>query len=123
VTTLADALDQGVVRVDGAPVAALETTIVVDPSAPVIDLTLAQGPPGPPGATGPAGVPGAAGATGPAGLPGPGVPVGGTAGQLLAKTTGADYATTWVAPPPKITVGPTAPSSPAVGDVWIDTGP
>lgn len=34
--------------------------------------------------------------TGPQGANGIGVPVGGTAGQVLAKTSGADYATGWV---------------------------
>jgi len=44
--------------------------------------------------TGSVGVPGPAGSPG---APGPGVPVGGTAGQYLQKTTtGVDYATDWV---------------------------
>ena len=68
-----------------------------------------QGPQGPTGATGTqgsAGTPGTPGATGaagadgpqgPAGTPGQGVPVGGTTGQVLAKSSNADYATGWVA--------------------------
>ena len=45
------------------------------------------GTPGPQGPAGPAGA---------QGIPGPGVPVGGTAGQFLTKTTtGVDYATNW----------------------------
>jgi len=53
--------------------------------------------------------------TGPAGV---GVPAGGRPNQLLAKASSADYATTWSV---ALTVGTTAPSSPSVGDVWIDT--
>lgn len=78
-----------------------------------------EGPPGPPGpqgetgATGPAGEPGpagpqgdagATGAQGPAGTPGaqgpagPGVPTGGTTGQVLAKNSATDYDTGWTTP-------------------------
>jgi hypothetical protein len=46
-----------------------------------------------PGATGPAGPAGPAGSQG---IPGVGVPVGGTAGQVLAKVDGVDYNTEWV---------------------------
>jgi hypothetical protein len=49
-----------------------------------------------PGATGPAGPAGPTGATGAQGIPGVGVPVGGTAGQVLAKVDGVDYNTEWV---------------------------
>jgi len=54
------------------------------------------------GATAPAiltigvGVPGATGAQGPQGDPGEGVPVGGSAGQVLAKIDGTNYNTEWV---------------------------
>jgi hypothetical protein len=58
------------------------------------------GVPGPAGATGPAGP---TGATGAPGAPGVGVPVGGTSGQFLQKTSGADYATDWVTVNPFIT--------------------
>ena len=34
--------------------------------------------------------------TGLQGIPGPGVPAGGTSGQVLAKSSGTDYATGWV---------------------------
>jgi hypothetical protein len=47
------------------------------------------------GATGPAGATGSAGA---AGATGAGVAAGGTVNQVLAKTSGADYATAWVTP-------------------------
>jgi hypothetical protein len=53
------------------------------------------GPPGPTGPQGPQGIPGTAGAQGPAG---PGVPVAGTTGQVLTKTSAADYATAWQTP-------------------------
>jgi len=50
----------------------------------------AQGPAGATGGTGPAG---STGATGPAG---PGVPVGGTTAQVLAKNSATDYDTGWI---------------------------
>ena len=56
------------------------------------------GPTGPTGATGPAGPQGDAGPTGPTGATGPagpGVAAGGSAGQILAKASGVDYATGW----------------------------
>jgi hypothetical protein len=49
-----------------------------------------------PGATGPAGPAGPAGPTGSQGIPGVGVPVGGTAGQVLAKVDGVNYNTEWI---------------------------
>ena len=54
--------------------------------------TGATGPAGPQGDAGPTGPTGATGATGPAG---PGVAVGGSAGQILSKASGVDYATGW----------------------------
>jgi hypothetical protein len=51
---------------------------------------------GVPGPQGPTGTQGPVGPVGPAGSPGQGVPVGGTSGQFLQKTSGADYATDWV---------------------------
>lgn len=53
------------------------------------------GPAGPAGSTGPAGPTGPAGANG---SPGVGVPVGGTAGQMLVKKSGTDYDTQWITP-------------------------
>jgi hypothetical protein len=53
------------------------------------------------GTQGPQGVKGDTGATGSAGSqgpPGPGVPAGGTASQVLTKTSGVDYATAWQTP-------------------------
>lgn len=38
------------------------------------------------------------GDTGPQGDPGPGVPAGGTTGQVLAKASDDDYDTEWVTP-------------------------
>jgi len=54
-----------------------------------------RGATGPQGATGPAGPTGATGVQGP---PGQGVPTGGTTGQVLTKTSAADYASTWQTP-------------------------
>ena len=61
-----------------------------------------KGPAGPKGEKGDKGDVGERGPQGPAGAdgaPGQGVPVGGTTGQLLAKSSNADYATTWVDAP------------------------
>lgn len=65
-----------------------------------------QGPTGPTGATGATGPQGPTGATGSTGATGPQGPTG---------PAGADYSG------PTITVASSAPSSPSVGDVWIDT--
>jgi hypothetical protein len=70
-----------------------------------------SGPTGPTGSTGPAGPTGPTGSTGPTGADstvtgptgptgaqgelGPGVPVGGATGQVLAKSSSADYDTGW----------------------------
>ena len=54
-----------------------------------------QGDTGPTGATGPQGDTGPAGPTGPQGPAGQGVPVGGTTGQVLQKTSGTDYDADW----------------------------
>lgn len=54
---------------------------------------------------------------------GRGLPPGGTTGQALIKSSDSSFAAAWGTLPttPTITVGTTAPSSPAVGDIWIDT--
>ena len=59
-------------------------------SAAVFNFQLETGPQGTQGIQG---IPGPAGATGPAGQ---GVPIGGTAGQVLAKIDGTNYNTHWV---------------------------
>jgi Collagen triple helix repeat (20 copies) len=56
------------------------------------------GPAGAQGAKGDQGPKGDAGTTGAQGPAGPGVPTGGSSGQVLAKSSGADYATAWVTP-------------------------
>ena len=56
------------------------------------------GPQGPIGETGPQGPEGPAGPKGDPGDPGPGVPAGGTAGQVLTKKSGTDYDTEWKDP-------------------------
>ena len=64
--------------------------------------TGATGPQGPTGATGSQGPPGATGPQGPTGSTGPagvGVPTGGTANQVMSKTSATDYATAWVDKP------------------------
>jgi hypothetical protein len=65
------------------------------------------GVPGPAGPTGPVGPVGPAGAAstvpgpvGPQGSAGPGVPLAGTAGQVLQKNSAADFDTVWVTPIP-----------------------
>ena len=47
------------------------------------------------GPTGPTGATGSTGLAGTAGTDGEGVPVGGTTGQALLKTSATDYATEW----------------------------
>ena len=54
-----------------------------------------KGDPGPEGPAGPKGDPGPEGPAGQQGPAGQGVPAGGTAGQVLAKKSGADYDTEW----------------------------
>jgi hypothetical protein len=65
-------------------------------------LTGADGAPGPAGAAGvagPTGAKGDKGDTGAGGAAGPGVPAGGTIGQVLAKIDGADFNDHWIDPP------------------------
>lgn len=50
----------------------------------------------------------------------PAIPAGGAANTVLTKASATDYDMAWTATP-KITVSSTAPSSPAVNDLWIDT--
>ncbi|MBO5318689.1 MAG: collagen-like protein [Ruminococcus sp.] len=54
-----------------------------------------QGPQGLQGEAGPQGIQGETGATGPQGAPGVGVPTGGTTGQVLKKSSNADYDAEW----------------------------
>lgn len=68
---------------------------LIGPAGPQGD----PGPAGQDGAPGADGAPGTPGADGADGAPGQGVPVGGTTGQILAKSSNADYATAWVNPP------------------------
>lgn len=58
-------------------------------------LSGSVGVPGPQGPQGATGATGATGPQGPQGDPGVGVPVGGTSGQVLYKTSSTDYATDW----------------------------
>jgi hypothetical protein len=79
------------------------------------------GPQGPPGADGADGATGATGPQGPQGVPGGGVPAGGTTGQVLAKTSGADYATAWVPSAPAVglvSIGDVAPASPVDNQLY-----
>jgi len=85
------------------------------------------GAPGAPGATGPAGATGATGPAGPQGVQGDTGPPGSTtwAGITDKPSTFPPSAHTHVQDDitdlPHITVGTTAPVSPSVNDVWIDT--
>lgn len=92
------------------PVKVPAVTVAINVSAHAVPLSDADNPlqtisgdmapvlRGEPGPTGPAStVPGPAGATGAAGADGQGVPTGGTTGQVLAKVSGDDYDTEWVA--------------------------
>ncbi|MCP9841925.1 hypothetical protein KBY93_15015 [Synechococcus sp. J7-Johnson] len=77
------------------------------------------GPAGPTGPTGATGATGAAGATGPQGPAGPSV-WGGITGSL---STQADLqaALNQKLNASRLTVGTTAPPSPALNDLWVDT--
>lgn len=73
----------------------------VDKKIRVLESQIASipaGSTGPVGPQGPVGPAGPAGANGANGTNGQGVPVGGAAGQLLAKIDGVDYNTEWVDP-------------------------
>ena len=87
--------------VSGATVTAVVATGAKGADSTVPGPTGATGLTGPIGATGAAStIPGPTGANGPTGatgVTGAGVPTGGTTGQVLAKTSGTDYATGWVA--------------------------
>lgn len=61
-------------------------------------LSGSVGVPGPQGIQGPVGPQGPQGEPGEPGAPGVGVPVGGSAGQVLAKVDGVDYNTEWINP-------------------------
>lgn len=74
------------------------------------------GPTGATGATGSTGATGAAGADGADGADGQGVPVGGSAGQVLAKIDGTDYNTQWAFAAPQLTAMKTADYTAAAGD-------
>ena len=50
----------------------------------------------------------------------PGLPADGQSGYVLAKKSNVSFDVQWV-PHTKITVGLTAPSSPSIGDLWVDT--
>lgn len=86
---------QGVPGLDGAPGA----TGPVGPSGPAGAASTVVGPKGDTGAQGVQGVKGDTGAAGTNGTNGQGVPVGGMTGQILAKTSNADFATAWIAAP------------------------
>jgi hypothetical protein len=94
----------------------IDTVIATTPGPP--------GPLGPTGPAGPAGLQGPAGATGPQGPPGTGTgdvvgPGSATDGYLalFSGTTGKTIKNGGF----RITVSNTAPSTPSVNDVWIDT--
>ena len=82
-----------------------------------------QGPQGIQGVQGPQGEQGIQGIQGIQGTAGPGVPAGGTAGQLLAKIDGVNYNTTWI---DQSSIGPTnvrwSPVFQATGLTFTGTG-
>ena len=70
------------------------------------------------------GEPGKDGLKGLDGLNGEGVPTGGTINQVLSKVSSADFDTTWTDPATggaTVVVDPTAPTTPNVGDMWLDS--
>lgn len=66
-----------------------------------------------------------ANSTGDQGPAGEGVPTGGSANQILAKASGADYDTTWIdavlGSGTDIPVLTSDPVTPSTGDAWINT--
>lgn len=89
-----------------------------DVIAEMIANAVIEGVPGPTGPTGPQGPTGLTGPTGPTGAQGP---TGATGAQGPTGATGAQGPAGTSYTGPTITVSDTAPSTPAVGDVWIDT--
>lgn len=73
-----------------------------------------QGPTGPTGSTGATGASGATGATGPTGPTGPQGPAGDTGPTGPAGADGTSYTG------PPLVAQSTAPTSPVVGDLWVD---
>jgi hypothetical protein len=76
------------------------------------------GPTGPQGVAGPQGAQGIQGPTGPAGQ---GVPTGGTDGQILTKTSGADYATAWEDIPESAAVVSSTTPPENTSAIWFNT--
>ena len=115
-------MGNGVTTWSGLPYHENHDAIAAMIAAAVIDGV--PGPQGPQGPAGPSGPTGATGATGPKGDTGD---TGPTGPQGPAGATGATGATGPQGPVgtsyagPAITVSTTPPSSPAVGDIWIDT--
>ena len=73
------------------------------------------------GTPGPQGPAGPAGSQGSQGIPGVGVPVGGTAGQVLAKVDGVDYNTEWIdQSAPDFISSVSAPLAVTSGNLTID---
>jgi hypothetical protein len=78
----------------------------------------AQGAEGP---QGPAGADGEDGATGETGPAGPGVPTGGTDGQILTKTSSTDYETAWEDIPESAAVISSATPPENTSAIWFNT--
>ena len=76
------------------------------------------GPTGPQGASGPQGAQGVQGPTGPTGQ---GLPTGGTAGQVLTKTSGTDYASIWDNIPESAAVISSATPPTNTSAIWFNT--
>ena len=83
--------------------------------AQMIADAVIEGVPGPQGPIGPTGPQGATGPQGPTG------PTGATGSQGATGATGSQGPAGTSYTGPTITVSSTAPSTPSVGDVWIDT--
>jgi hypothetical protein len=109
-------LNNGTIEVT-FPVTPFHGVYITGLETDAILLELHGGPEGPQGPIGPEGP------EGPKGDAGAGLPSGGVAGQVPVKTASTDYALAWGTPlvSNKFTVGTTAPSSPAINDVWVDT--
>ena len=127
--------NDGTIKPGAIPEAALDSTVQtkINAVAGPTGATGPQGPTGAVGATGALGATGLMGATGPQGasgiqgMTGATGPVGpqavsADAGNLLTLGTDSRVMLAEAAlPVPKITVSATQPTSPNIGDVWIDT--
>lgn len=89
-----------------------------DDASDWVNVGTIQGPQGPTGPTGPTGEEGVTGPTGPQGDTGPGLPIGGSIGQIAVKQSATDYDVDWETPQPP-TGSVTMFAGEALPDGWL----